>query len=165
MTGIQLTLHTEHLPSGVLPAVGCKPQRGKFDTAKRVIPTSYRRAVTALGTELTAVTLAGAWINLSELETKWHDLRASSWGFSTSIIPDTNEMGGLSLKLAAGTSLALMSEQCKSDISKPGLGTLHGRGLESRALTLAGVVVVSMPAMIVTAAGSQDGDQFSELQR
>ena len=53
----------------------------------------------------------------------------------------------------------LMSEQPMPETSKPGLGMLPVGGLESRALTLAGVVV-SMPVMIVTATGAQDGDQL-----
>eukprot|EP00961_Rhodomonas_salina_P239295 3232829-Rhodomonas_salina.1 len=81
MTKIQPTLHAERLLSGVLPDVGCEPQQGEFinNRAEWVIPTSYRRAATVPGTELTAVTLAGAWNSLRELETKWYDLRASSW--------------------------------------------------------------------------------------
>eukprot|EP00961_Rhodomonas_salina_P084655 1137210-Rhodomonas_salina.1 len=55
----------------LLPAVGFEPQRRKFDSyAERVIPTFHQRAAPGLGTELTAVTLAGAWYSKSKLSTE-----------------------------------------------------------------------------------------------
>ena len=114
-----------------LPAVGCVPQRGKFDTyVERVIPTFHKRAATGLGTELTAVTLAGAWYSKSKLES-------------------TLESTLCSLSPASVTtciSHSITDLECHT-----------AGGLEPTALTLAGVMrsLVSTPA-VTTATQIQD---------